>query len=421
MEVKRVSRCATVPSPAINGSEPIVTYAAHRTIIDADSHVIELDDFLARFADPADRPLIPAMEAQKELPVVPEGLARGRELFARRQADPETMAKFEANLLDARRSGWNRIGAFDPVERSHCLDLLGFELQLVLPTFSFHQIAHCEDHGVLEAGARTLNRAMGSFCAHDSRLRAIGYIPLSLGPEVAAGLMDQGLREGCYSFMVDTNEPNPSARAFTHPDFDPVWARFQEAGVPFVVHVAVNGHYQAISPSFQNNGRDASAASGDAPAGALGLVAINNSAELFLSAMIFDGVFERFPGLKGISMEHGATWVPSWLQIMDAGAHMFRSRTSESKSRVKPPSEVVHEHLKFSPFAGEPLGWIIENVGRDLLVFGSDYPHPEGTSNPIERFEATLTGCDQATLDAFYYRNMEAIMGERIVSASEAS
>ena len=163
-----------------------MTYAAHRRIIDADSHVIELDDFLSRFADPADRALIPPMDAQTELPVVPEGLARGRELFARRQSDPETMAKFEAQLLDARRSGWNRIGAFDPQERSHCLDLLGFDMQLILPTFSFHQIAHCKQPPVLEAGARTLNRAMGAFCAHDSRLRAIGYIPLSLGPEVAA-------------------------------------------------------------------------------------------------------------------------------------------------------------------------------------------------------------------------------------------
>ena len=63
------------------------------------------------------------------------------------------MSKFEASLLDAKRSGWNRLGAFDPKERSHALDLFGFERQLVLPTFAFHQIAHTTDHAVLEAGA----------------------------------------------------------------------------------------------------------------------------------------------------------------------------------------------------------------------------------------------------------------------------
>jgi predicted TIM-barrel fold metal-dependent hydrolase len=388
-----------------------MTYAGPRKIIDADSHVIELDDFLSRFADPADRDLIPAMDAQDELRVVPEALARGRELFERRQSDPEMMAKFEASLLDARKSGWNRIGAFDPQERSRCLDLFGFEMQLVLPTFSFHQIAHQDDPRVLEAGARTLNRAMAAFCSHDGRLRAIGYIPLSLGPETAASLMDQGFADGCYSFMVDTNEPNPKAPSFTHPSFDGIWARFQEARAPFVVHIAVNGHYEPIPPSFRHNGHATPEVAGDSPPGALGMVALKNSVELFLSAMIFDGVFERHPRLRGISMEHGAVWLPSWLQSIDAAARIFRHIEPHLQGRDLQPSEVVRERLKFSPFAGEPLGWIIDSVGPELLVFGSDYPHPEGTSNPIERFEATMKECDQATMDAFYHGNMQEVMG----------
>lgn len=83
----------------------------------------------------------------------------------------------------------------------------------MLPTFAFHQIAHVTDPKVLETGARVLNRAMAGFCAHDDRLFAIGYVPLSLGPEVAASIMDEGLAAGCYTFMVDTNEPDPTARS----------------------------------------------------------------------------------------------------------------------------------------------------------------------------------------------------------------
>jgi hypothetical protein len=75
------------------------------------------------------------------------------------------------------------------------------------------------------------------------------------------------------------------------------------------------------------------------------------------------------------------------------------------------PSETVRRHLRFAPFAGEPLGWIIRNVGPELLVFASDYTHPEGTSDPIGRFEATMTGCDQETLDAFFHGNMTELMG----------
>ena len=388
-----------------------MTYAGSRRIIDADSHVIELDDFLESVAEPSERELIPRMDAQTELPVVVEGLARGRELFARRQGDPELMARFEASLLDASRSGWNRLGAFDPEERSHCLDLFGFEMQLVLPTFSFHQIGHSTDPAVLGAGARALNRAMAAFCAHDDRLRAIGYIPMRLGPSEAANLLDQGLREGCYSFMVDTNEPDPKAPSFTHPDFDGVWSRFAEAGVPFVIHIAVNGEYRAVSPSFSNNGFLAPGVSGDSPAGALGMIGLKNSAELFLSAMIFDGVFERHPKLRCISMEHGAVWLPSWLQSIDLAVRTFSRLQPQLGNLELLPSDYARRQIKFAPFAGEPLGWIIENVGPELLVFGSDYPHPEGTSNPIERFEATMEGCDSSTMDAFYHGNMLDVMG----------
>ena len=61
-------------------------------------------------------------------------------------------------------------------------------------------------------------------------------------------------------------------------------------------------------------------------------------------------------------------------------------------------------------FAGEPVGWIIDNIGPDMLVFASDYPHPEGTSNPIAKFERTMENCDQLTMDKFYHGNMLDVM-----------
>ena len=383
-----------------------MSYAEHRIIIDVDSHVIELDDFLHKAALEADLPLIPLMDSQKELPVVQAGIERGRELFEKRQNDRAAMQKFESSLMDNTKSGWNRLGAFDPAERSHALDLFGFKIQWVLPTFAFHQIAHVNEPKILEAGARTLNKAMADFCAKDDRLYAIGYIPLTLGPKIALELMEAGFRDGCYTFMLDTNEPSDDKVSFTHPDFDPVWARFARSNVPFVVHVAVNGHYRRMPDSFKRNGRNSLELGGDAPAGELGLVTIKNSAEIFLSAMIFDEVFERHPDLKGVSMEHGAFWVPSWLHALDFTARNFRHK----REFKRPPSRVAKEHLKFSPFAGEPVGWIIENVGPELMVFASDYPHPEGTADPIKKFEASMTQCDDATMRAFYHGNMERLM-----------
>ena len=384
-----------------------MSYAEHRTIIDVDSHVIELDAFLSNVALPDDAPLNPDVTEQTELPYVKAWADRGRSLLEKRQSDPETMAKFEASLTDARKGGFTRLGAFDPEERSHALDLLGFKSQWVLPTFSFHQIAHVDNLDQLEAGARTLNCAMGTFCAHDDRLRAIGYIPLTLGPAISLQLMRQGFKDGCYSFMVDTNEPDPKKISFTHLDFDPVWAEFASHNAPFVTHVAVNGHYDRIPRSFRRNGRGTLELGGDAPAREIGMVTIKNSVEIFLSAMIFDEVFERHPYLRGISMEHAAFWIPSWMHALDFAAANYKHQRKFQRL----PSETVRKHLRFSPFAGEPVGWIIENVGPEILVFASDYTHPEGTSDPIGKFEASMTNCDQATMDAFYHGNMEALMG----------
>lgn len=383
-----------------------MTYAAHRRIIDVDSHLIELDDFLHNAARPEHLSQVPSMHDQKGLPVVQAGLDRGRELFAKRQSDPETMAKFEASLMDNTKSGWNRLGAFDPKERSHTLDLLGFEMQWVLPTFSFHQTVHAATDDALAATSITLNKAMADFCAHDERLRAVGYLPLNLGPETGKRIMDQGFADGCYTFMVPTNEPDPTKRSYTHPDFDPIWSGFAERRIPAGIHVAANGEYNAVSPSFKNNGKSEIALGGDAPAGEVGLLNIGTSAQLFLSAMIFDGVFERHPELRMISMEHAATWLPSWLHQLDFTAHMFKRR----REFAEPPSVTAKRHIKVSPFADEPVGWIIDNVGPDMLVFASDYPHPEGTGDPIAKFERNMPGCDQATMDKFYFGNMLEVM-----------
>ena len=117
-----------------------MTYAENRIIIDADSHVIELDDFPHKVALENDLPLLPSMESQKELPVIQAGLDRGRELFIKRQQDPQVMAKFESSLLDNTKSGWNRLGAFDPAERTHTLDLFGLKCSGSFPLFLFTKL-----------------------------------------------------------------------------------------------------------------------------------------------------------------------------------------------------------------------------------------------------------------------------------------
>jgi predicted TIM-barrel fold metal-dependent hydrolase len=57
------------------------------------------------------------------------------------------------------------------------------------------------------------------------------------------------------------------------------------------------------------------------------------------------------------------------------------------------------------------VGWIIENTGPEMIVFASDFPHPEGGSDPIAKFEASMTDCNEATRAAFYRDNIAEFMG----------
>jgi len=94
---------------------------------------------------------------------------------------------------------------------------------------------------------------------------------------------------------------------------------------------------------------------------------------------------------------------------------VFKIFTPHLQKREIPPSEYARRHLKFAPFAGEPLDWVIGQVGPDLIVYASDFPHPEGTGDPIGKFEREMKDCDKETMDKFYFKNMEDVMGEALL------
>jgi uncharacterized protein len=74
------------------------------------------------------------------------------------------------------------------------------------------------------------------------------------------------------------------------------------------------------------------------------------------------------------------------------------------------PTEYVRRHLKFTPYAGEPVGWMIEQAGPELFMFSSDYPHPEGGRDPLAKFEAALTSTSAADQARFYAQNMQELV-----------
>jgi hypothetical protein len=101
---------------------------------------------------------------------------------------------------------------------------------------------------------------------------------------------------------------------------------------------------------------------------------------------------------------------------MDMGARSFGRTDPYLQALSAKPSEIIRRHMKFTPFPGEDAGYLIRDSGADLYMFSSDYPHPEGTNDPIGRFERTFGGLENADRDLFYAKNFEQMMGERALA-----
>ena len=67
-----------------------------------------------------------------------------------------------------------------------------------------------------------------------------------------------------------------------------------------------------------------------------------------------------------------------------------------------------------TPFAGEDIGWILNSGAEDLLMFASDYPHHEGTDDPIGRFERTMEKVDENQRSKFYTKNFKSLLGSHL-------
>ncbi len=378
-----------------------MVYATGRRYLDADSHLMELPGWLAAYAEPGIRERIRPLELGGAGALAEDAVARAQT----RAAAADTFDTADIDVMRAK--GWHGFGAFDPAERSRALDLLGFDAQLVFSTFAATQFAG-DDLELLYGGARAHNRAMTDFSANDARLLPVGFVPWN-DPALALETVDDAIELGCAAILFPSRPPR-RGKSITHPDFDPMWQALEDAEVPFVLHVGGAGR---LTPrEFHDNGHPVTDfLGGGENIRAKDYMGIAHMTELFLASLIFDGVLERFPRLRGGSIEQGAMWVVAWLRRLDLAQLSFGRNEPTLRDLPMRPSEYVRGRLFFTPFPGEPVGWMVEQCGEELFCFSSDFPHPEGTKDPIGRFEAALAGASEDAKERFYSSNLEQMLG----------
>lgn len=382
-------------------------YAHRPNILDADSHLMEGLDWMRDRADAKTRALLPDLTAA--LDKGGAGAGKAIQLGEARINDAAKTAELEENVISSAK-GWLALGAMDSAERSRALDLLGFESQLVFSTFSVGLFAFSDNLDLVYGGASAHNRMMADFCGADDRLIGVGFLPLN-DPEQSLASVREALDLGCGALWVA--HATSSGRSPAHVDNDPVWAAVQDAGIPIVLHIGAGKN--SISKGWHNNGRPrpVDLHGGGENLRGKDLPSVHHAAETFLTTMVLDGVFERFPDLRCGVIEMGASWAPSLLSRLDYAARSFARTEPMIAELTLKPSDYLRRQVRFTPFPGEDVAEMVAVSGPELYLFSSDYPHPEGTKDPIGKFERSFDerGIDEAARQCFYRENFRTLIG----------
>jgi predicted TIM-barrel fold metal-dependent hydrolase len=391
---------------------------------DADAHIMEPPNWLRDHADPGLRDRIhplsyPGGNELRQTGDPDEQLHDLDVAFDRlrqRHASADYRAA-EAEEIMARKN-FAATGAFVPEDRPRALDLLGFASQLVFNTFHNRRLRdweHGPDRELAIGAARAHNRGMVEFCSVDRRLLPSCYVPLA-DLDQAGALAAEAIEMGAAALLVASG--CPPTHSPSHVGLDAVWAAASEAGLPIVFHVGGTG--DLIDPNYFRNGLPVPPDfhGGEENFRSVDYMGIPGPPAQTLATMIFDGVFERFPDLRVGVIEQGAIWVPSWMRQMESAFEAFARHEERLRALSLRPSEYVRRQVRFTPYPTDDVGWIIEQAGREVCLFSSDYPHVEGGRRPIARFERSLARLDDAARQAFYHDNFVDLMGAGLAVAA---
>jgi predicted TIM-barrel fold metal-dependent hydrolase len=157
------------------------------------------------------------------------------------------------------------------------------------------------------------------------------------------------------------------------PTFDPFWARVNEAGITVVAHAGDSGY---SSQGYAKDGFAATFEGGGRPS--IKMLNIERAIYDFLASLIFDRLFTRFPNVRIASVENGSEFLPD----------LFRKLRSTSRKIPgffpEDPVETFRRNVWINPVWEDDPYEVVELMGPDRVIFGSDWPHIEGMPEPLD-------------------------------------
>jgi predicted TIM-barrel fold metal-dependent hydrolase len=264
-----------------------------------------------------------------------------------------------------------------------------------------------EEYELRLAGIRAHNRWLADWCArYPDRRAGIGQIFLNDVDDAIDDVRwcrEHGLRGGVL--LQPAPDDMKHIKPLYAPDYDPLWRECEDLGVVLNAHSGGAG-----MPDY-------------GPYPAAGLLWITETTFFSrrpLAQMLLSGVFERFPELKFVLTENGASWVPTVLAQLDAFSKQARATGRIGELKYDPdemlpllPSEYFARNCWMGVSFPSPVEAQTRNqIGLDRFMWGSDYPHDESTwPNTREGLRRAFAGTPDAELRRLLGGNAAEVYG----------
>jgi predicted TIM-barrel fold metal-dependent hydrolase len=354
-------------------------------LFDADNHLYETEESLTRFLPDRYRDAIQYVQVNGRTKIAIRGQISDYipnptfEVVARpgamedyfRHGNPEGKSRREIFGKPIRS-----VPAFrEPGPRLELMDELGIDRSLMFPTLaSLVEERMRDDPELIHVVVHALNQWLDAEWGfrYKDRIFTVPVISLPIVEEAIAEL-DWCVERGARAILV---RPAPvpglrGPRSFAQPEFDPFWKRVVEHDVLVTMHSSDSGYaryaseWEGVSREmlpFQTN--------------TFRMVGEWRPVQDAVASWVCHGALFRFPELRVAVIESGSDWLPPLLKTLQS------VHKKAPEGFAGDPVEAIKRNIHVSPFWEEDLGALSELIGVDKVLFGSDYPHPEGLAEP---------------------------------------
>ncbi len=266
----------------------------------------------------------------------------------------------------------------DPEARLETLDGFGIDGTLLFPTLaSVLEVNLMDDPDLALAAIHSFNQWLHEQWTFDYKGRIFATPVINLSTcEGGIAELEWVLERGAKVILV-----RPAAvggyrgpRSPFLAEFDPFWARVQESGILTTLHLSDSGYTR-----FANEW-DGAAVGEWRPFAPSAFQTLSIGHRPIMDAMfsiVAHGMLSRFPRLKVASVENGSDWVPRVLEDFKSTYGKMPQEFAED------PIEVFQRQIWVNPFWEDPIDELVDLLGADKLLFGSDWPHGECLDDPL--------------------------------------